>query len=44
VKHIKLTNKDKSIVFADVSKTIYIADKNYYKEKTRLKEAKLKSI
>lgn len=44
VKHIKLTNKDKSIVLADVSKTIYIADKNYYKEKTRLKEAKLKSI
>jgi acyl-coenzyme A thioesterase PaaI-like protein len=44
VKRIKLTNKDKSIVFADVSKTIYIADKNYYKEKTRLKEAKLKSI
>lgn len=42
VKHIKLTNKDKSIVFANVSKTIYIADKNYYKEKIRLKRARLK--
>ena len=43
VKNIKLTNKDKSVVFADVSKTIYVADKNYYKEKSKLKKAKLKS-
>ncbi len=41
IKNIQLTNKDKSIVFAEVSKTIYIADKRYYKEK--MKRKKLKS-
>ncbi|APZ46965.1 DUF4442 domain-containing protein [Polaribacter reichenbachii] len=38
IKNIELTNKDKSVVFAEVSKTIYIADKRYYKEKRKLKE------
>lgn len=35
IKIIQLTNKDKSVVFAEVSKTIYVADKKYYKEKRR---------
>jgi hypothetical protein len=38
IKNIKLTNKDKSIVFAEVSKVIYIADKQYYKEKRSLRK------
>lgn len=38
IKNIKLTNKDKSVVFAEVSKTIYIADKKHYKEKRKLKK------
>ncbi|CAL2081880.1 Acyl-coenzyme A thioesterase PaaI, contains HGG motif [Tenacibaculum sp. 190524A02b] len=33
VKHIQITNQDASITFAEVSKTIYIADKTYYKNK-----------
>lgn len=33
IKNIKLTNKDESIVFAEVSKTIYVADKQFYKKK-----------
>ncbi|MBU3012020.1 DUF4442 domain-containing protein [Polaribacter vadi] len=37
IKNIQLTNKDKTVVFAEVSKTIYIADKRYYKEKRKLK-------
>tara|TARA_R110002049_G_C8859207_1_gene538052 strand:+ start:86 stop:607 length:522 start_codon:yes stop_codon:yes gene_type:complete len=37
-KKIQLTNKDKNVVFAEVSKTVYIADKQYYKEKKRLKK------
>ena len=35
VKEISITNKDKSTVFATVSKTIYIADKSYYKNKRK---------
>ena len=35
VKEILITNKDKSTVFATVSKTIYIADKSYYKNKRK---------
>ena len=35
VKEILITNKDKSTVFATVSKTIYIADKSYYKSKRK---------
>ena len=37
-KKIQLTNKDKNVVFAEVSKTVYIADKQYYKEKKKLKK------
>lgn len=43
-KHIQLTNKDSSIVFAVVSKTIYIADKKYYKEKQKKKKLKKSSL
>lgn len=37
IKEIKITNKDESVVFAEVSKTIYIADKTYYKNKRKKK-------
>ncbi|TDQ23817.1 DUF4442 domain-containing protein [Tenacibaculum caenipelagi] len=37
IKEIKITNKDESVVFAEVSKTIYIADKIYYKNKRKKK-------
>ena len=37
-KEVSLTNKDGSVVFAEVSKVIYIADKAYYKEKRKAKE------
>ena len=36
-KEIKITNKDASIIYAEVSKIIYIADKNYYKNKRKKK-------
>jgi len=36
-KVIQITNKQKDIVFAEVIKTIYVADKQYYKEKRRKK-------
>lgn len=36
-KTTQLTNKDKSIVFCEVQKTIYIADKAYYKQKRKKK-------
>lgn len=35
-----LTNKDKGIVFCEVKKTIYVADKAYFKRKRAAKEAK----
>ena len=35
IKNIKLTNKDKTVVFAEVFKTIYVADKKHYKEKIK---------
>ncbi|CAM1349789.1 PaaI family thioesterase [Tenacibaculum crassostreae] len=37
IKEIKITNKDASVVFAEVSKVIYIADKAYYKNKRKKK-------
>ena len=37
IKEIKITNKDASMVYAEVSKTIYIADKDYYKNKRKKK-------
>lgn len=33
IKSTSLTNKSKTIVYCEVKKTIYIADKTYYKEK-----------
>ena len=36
-KEIKITNKDASTVYAEVSKIIYIADKIYYKNKRKKK-------
>lgn len=35
VKTTRLTNKDKSIVFCEVKKRIYIADKSYFKNKRK---------
>ncbi len=37
IKDIKITNKEGSVVYAEVSKTIYIADKSYYKNKRKKK-------
>lgn len=36
-KDIKITNKDTSTIYAEVSKIIYIADKSYYKNKRKNK-------
>jgi acyl-coenzyme A thioesterase PaaI-like protein len=36
-KEINITNKEASTVYAEVSKTIYIADKSYYKNKRKKK-------
>jgi hypothetical protein len=33
VKTTSLTNRDRSIVYCEVKKTIYVADKAYFKEK-----------
>ncbi len=37
IKLTQLTNKDKSVVFCEVKKRIYIADKAYFKEKQKNK-------
>jgi 5-bromo-4-chloroindolyl phosphate hydrolysis protein len=37
IKITKLTNKDKTQVFCEVKKTIYIADKEYFKQKRKKK-------
>lgn len=37
VKNLHIINKEKSVVFAEVSKTIYIANKQFYKEKRNKK-------
>lgn len=42
VKTTKLTDKEKTTVFCEVKKTIYIADKEYYKEKRKKAKAKKK--
>ena len=39
-KVIQITNKQKDIVVAEVTKIIYVADKEYYKEKRRKKKQK----
>tara|TARA_B100000767_G_scaffold193362_1_gene180473 strand:- start:3 stop:536 length:534 start_codon:yes stop_codon:yes gene_type:complete len=38
IKSTKLTNKDKSIVYCEVRKTVYIADKFFFKEKRKKRE------
>ena len=38
IKSTKLTNKDKSIVFCEVRKRVYIADKAFFKEKRKKRE------
>jgi len=40
IKEVTLTNKDGSVVFAEVSKTIYVADKIHYKEKRKARNTK----
>ncbi|MFV0248973.1 MAG: PaaI family thioesterase [Tenacibaculum sp.] len=35
VKEVKITDKDASLIFVEVIKTIYIADKMYYKNKRK---------
>ena len=35
IKEIEITNEDHSVVFAEISKTLYIADKIYYKRKKK---------
>lgn len=35
-----LTNKDKTVTFCEVRKTIYVADKNYFKEKRKKSRSK----
>ena len=40
VKTTVLTNEDRSTVFCEVKKTVYIADKEFYKNKRRLKKSK----
>ena len=38
IKSTKLTNKDKSIVYCEVRKRVYIADKAFFKEKIKKRE------
>lgn len=38
-KEVEITNKSGSIVFASLHKTIYIADKKFYKNKRKLKNS-----
>lgn len=44
VKTTQLTNKDGSVVFCEVQKTIYVANKAYYKEKRRKRNNNHNSI
>jgi len=43
IKTTQLTNKDKSIVFCEVRKTIYIADKESYKKKMAMRKEQKKN-
>ncbi|MEP2240279.1 MAG: DUF4442 domain-containing protein [Maribacter sp.] len=38
IKNTQLTNKEKTIVFCEVKKTIYIANKDYFKQKQKNKK------
>ncbi|MEL7148601.1 MAG: DUF4442 domain-containing protein [Bacteroidota bacterium] len=42
IKTTRLTDKAQSKVFCEVKKTVYVADKAFYKNKRKLKEAKTK--
>ncbi|MGO4820713.1 MULTISPECIES: PaaI family thioesterase [unclassified Flavobacterium] len=42
IKTTTLTNLDRSIIYCEVKKTIYIADKNYFKDKRALKKQVIK--
>jgi hypothetical protein len=44
IKTTQLTNKDGSVVFCEVHKTIYVANKAYYKEKRRKRNNNHNSI
>ena len=37
IKETEITNKDSSVIFAEISRTLYIADKTYYKDKRNKK-------
>lgn len=37
IKTLNITNKEGSVIIAEVSKTIYVADKNYFKTKRKKK-------
>ncbi len=39
LKEVEITNKEGSVVFAELSKTIYVADKKYYKNKRALRSS-----
>ena len=39
IKATKLTNRDQSVVYCEVKKTIYVADKVYFREKRKNKKA-----
>jgi hypothetical protein len=40
IKTTKLTNKDKSIVYCEVRKRVYIANKAFFKEKQQIRKNK----
>jgi hypothetical protein len=40
IKTTKLTNKDKSIVYCEVRKRVYIANKTFFKEKQQIRKNK----
>ena len=42
VKKTTLTSKNKEVVYCEVDKTIYVADKKFYKEKRKSKSRELK--
>ena len=37
IKNISLTNKDRTKIFCEIKKVIYVADKSFYKEKRKKK-------
>lgn len=39
-KYVKLTNKEGDIIFCEINKKLYVADKDFYKEKRKKKSGK----